>query len=56
MHRHTTHNKCYATFKEFSDAMLSLLREDVPAHWREWCDQVTDNFRVINPKEFRIIG
>lgn len=56
MHRHTTHNKCYATFKEFSDAMLSFLREDVPAHWREWCDQVTDNFRVINPKEFRIIG
>ena len=56
MHRHTTHNKCYATFKEFSAAMLTFLREDVPANWREWCDQVTDNFRVINPKEFRIIG
>jgi len=56
MHRHTTHNRCYATFKEFSAAMLTFLREDVPANWREWCDQVTDNFRVINPKEFRIIG
>jgi transposase len=56
MHRHTTHNKCYATFKEFSAAMLAFLREDVPANWREWCDHVTDNFRVINPKEFRIIG
>ncbi len=56
MHRHTTHNKCYATFKEFSVAMLTFLREDVPANWREWCDEVTDNFRVINPKEFRIIG
>ena len=56
MHRHTTHNKCYATFREFSAAMLAFLREDVPANWREWCDQVTDNFRVINPKEFRIIA
>jgi transposase len=56
MHRHTTHNKCYATFKEFSVAMLSFLRDDVPANWREWGDEVTDNFRIINPKEFRIIG
>jgi transposase len=56
MHRHTTHNKCYATFKEFSRAMLTFLREDVPTNWREWCDQVTDNFRIINPTEFRIIG
>ncbi len=56
MHRHTTHNKYYSTFKDFSGAMLTFLREDVPANWREWCDQVTDNFRVINPKEFRIIG
>src|SRR5664279_3725013 len=56
MHRHTTHNKCYATFKDFSDAMLTFLRDEVPANWREWCDEVTDNFRVINPKEFRIIG
>jgi transposase len=56
MHRHTTHNKCYATFREFSAAMLAFLREDVPANWHEWCDQVTDNFRVINPKEFRIIA
>ena len=56
VHRHTTHNKCDATFGEFCDAMLTFLREDVPANWREWCDQVTGNFRVINPKEFRIIG
>ena len=56
MHRHATHNRCYATFKEFSAAMLTFLREDVPANWREWCDQVTDNFRVISPREFRIIG
>jgi hypothetical protein len=56
MHRHITHNKCYATFKDFSTAMLSFLRDDVPANWSAYCDQVTDNFRIINPTEFRIIA
>lgn len=55
MHRHTTHNKCYATFKDFSIAMLNFLRNDVPRNWPTYCDEVTDNFRVIDPKKFRII-
>jgi len=29
MHRHTTHNKCYSSFKDFSIAMLNFLRDDV---------------------------
>ena len=56
MHRHVTHNKCYASFKDFSIAMLTFLRQDVPKNWNTWCDQVTDNFRIINPTEFRIIA
>jgi transposase len=56
MHRHITHNKCYATFKDFSIAMLNFLRDDVPKNWHAYCDQVTDNFRIINPTEFRIIA
>jgi transposase len=56
MHRHITHNKCYATFREFSTAMLTFLREEVPKNWIDYCDEVTDNFRVINPTEFRIIA
>src|ERR1700719_432878 len=55
MHRHTTHNKCYATFKDFSIAMLNFLRNDVPRNWPTYCDEVTDKFRVIDPKKFRII-
>src|SRR5271167_188966 len=55
MHRHTTHNKCYNSFKDFSIAMLNFLRDDVPRNWRTYCDEVTDNFRVIDPKKFRII-
>jgi transposase len=56
MHRHTTHNKCHATFRDFSDAMLTFLRDTVPANWRTFCDQVTDNFRVIDPTDYRIIA
>ena len=56
MHRHITHNKCYATFTEFSTAMLAFLREEVPKKWDDYCDEVTDKFRVINPTEFRIIA
>jgi hypothetical protein len=56
MHRHTTHNKCCATFKDISIAMLAFLRDDVSENWRTYCDKVTDNFRVIDPKEFRIIA
>ena len=56
MHRHITHNKCYPSFKDFSIAMLAFLRNEVPRNWRAYCDEVTDNFRIIDPKEFRIIA
>ena len=56
MHRHITHNKCYASFREFRAAMLTFLREKVPGNWHTYCDEVTDNFRVIDPTKFRIIA
>jgi hypothetical protein len=56
MHRNVTHDKCYATFRDFSAAMLSFPREEVPKNWGTWCDEVTDNFRVIDPKDFRILA
>jgi len=55
MHRNVTHNKCYATCAQFADATLSFLREIVPRNWPDLCDSVTDNFRVINPKDFRVM-
>jgi transposase len=56
MHRHLTHNKCYATYREFAEATLTFLREHVPKRWPEFCDSVTDNFRVINPEDFRVLA
>jgi transposase len=55
MHRNVTHNKCYATCAQFADATLSFLREKVPRDWAHLCDSVTDNFRVISPKDFRVM-
>ena len=62
-----THNKCYATFTQFAEAMLSFLRDEVPRNWanlrdevpRNWAnlrDSVTDNFRVISPNDFRVMA
>ena len=56
MHRHCTHNKCYAGFKDFSRSVLTFLRERVPRYWDVYCDQVTDNFRVIDPADFRVLA
>ena len=55
MHRNVTHNKCYATCAQFADATLGFLRETVPRNWADLCDSVTDNFRIINPKDFRVV-
>src|SRR5215813_3761787 len=55
MHRNVTHNKTYETCAQFADAALNFLCEKVPRNWAEFCDSVTDNFRVINPKDFRVV-
>ena len=36
-------------------ATLDFLRDKVPKNWRSLRDSVTDNFRVINPKDFRVL-
>ncbi len=55
MHKYLTHNKCYATYREFADATLEFLRETVSSRWSELRDSITDNFRVIDPKDFRVL-
>ncbi len=55
MHKHVTYNKSYATRTQFADAMLGFLREKVPRNWPRFRDSITDNFRVISPKDFRVV-
>ena len=50
-----THNRCYATFNDFCNAVLGFLNENVPRNWSTLCDEVSDDFRVISPKGFRIL-
>jgi transposase len=56
MHKHVTHNKCYATSREFAGEVLTFLREKVPQNWGHLCDSATGHFRVINPKDFRVLA
>jgi hypothetical protein len=56
MHKHVTHNKCYENSREFAGAVLTFLREQVPQTWDGLRDSVTDNFHVINPKDFRVLA
>src|SRR5450759_1136749 len=55
MHQNVTHNKCYATFRDFKTKMMTFLTRDVPRNWDALRDSVTDNFRVINPSDFRVL-
>jgi transposase len=56
MHKHITHNKGHATFREFADETLAFLRDKIPRNWTSFCDAVSDNFRVISPKDFRLLA
>jgi len=36
--------------------MVTSLRDEVPENWRTFSDEVTDNFRIIDPEKFRILA
>src|SRR5436190_12099357 len=55
MHKYVTHNRCHATYNGFCQSVLHFLREEVPNQWATFCDSVSDNFRIINPAEFRVL-
>lgn len=55
MHKNITHNKSYATCRQFADAVLGFLKHTVQRNWNQYCDAVSDNFRIITPSDFRII-
>jgi hypothetical protein len=56
MHKHVTHNRCHETFADFRAAILTFLHEEVPRKWTIFCDDVTDNFRIISPKDLNRAG
>jgi transposase len=55
MHRWVTHNTCYATKKEFREAILKFLIETVPNEFHKFRSRITDNFRVKYASDFRVL-
>jgi transposase len=56
MRKYLTHNKSWRDYPTFANAVLWFLRDKVPRCWNLFRDSVTDNFRVINPKDFRVLA
>lgn len=56
MHQWVTHNRHYATQKQFTEAILAFFRKILPLHWEKFRDQVSDNFRVISHQNVRVLG
>jgi len=56
MRKHATHNETYATCAQFANATLDFLRQKGPRDWADSCDSVTDDFRVISPKDLRVMA
>ncbi len=55
MHAHLTYNRYYPTQRQFADAILKFFRETIPKNWRDFRDQVTDNFRIISNQNLRVL-
>jgi hypothetical protein len=55
MHKCVTHNRHYATFDQFTEAILGFFRKTSPLKWRAFTDTVTDNFRIISLDEYKVI-
>ena len=56
MHENITHNRCYAKFRDFAEAVLGFLRENRTSPVQRILSSITDNFRVIDRKDFRILA
>jgi hypothetical protein len=55
MHRHVTPNKCHAPFAQFRIATLAFPTREAPKNWpsvRRVCHR---EFRVIDPKDIRVL-
>jgi transposase len=56
MHRQVTHNRHYAKFKDFAEAILYFFKQQLPKNWEVWRDQINDNFRIVKNQDFRVLN
>ena len=55
MHKRITHNRTWRNFRTFADYVMQFLTDKVPKTWADFRDSVTDKFRVIDPRRFRVL-
>jgi transposase len=56
MHRHVTHNTYHADFRSFAEAVMRFFTTTLPERWHEIRETVSDNFHIIDPGKFRLVG
>lgn len=56
MHEHVTHNTYYEDFRTFAEAIMRFFKTTLPKKWRAIRDFVNDNFHIIRPEQFRVVG
>ena len=55
VHANVTHNRFYPTQKQFANAILHFLRNTIPEKWKDFRNQVSDNFSIISHQSFRVL-
>ena len=56
MHEHVTHNRYHESFRAFAEAIMRFFKSTLPCRWNSIRDIINDNFTIVRPDEFRIIG
>jgi len=56
MHQHVTHNRYYSDFRTFAEAIMRFFKTTSPRKWKIIRDTVNDNFHIIRPDQFRLVG
>lgn len=56
MHEHVTHNRHYDNFRAFAEAIMRFFKSTLPKKWKTFRDTVNDNFHIVRPGDFRIVG
>lgn len=56
MHEHVTHNRYHDSFRAFAEAIMRFFKSTLPKNWKSFRDTVNDNFQIVRPDEFRIVG
>ena len=55
MYEWITNNKFYETSESFTDEIFEFFERILPESWDTFRDSITNNYRVISTKQYKII-